>query len=79
MHDNAIVIEWCCQIFGMTRFQSTRSALSILLKYGSTRCQTFLFVQVGFAILGFISGSVGLRGKFVPEGNNKDTVKVHNL
>ncbi|KAL3137903.1 hypothetical protein ABBQ38_005152 [Trebouxia sp. C0009 RCD-2024] len=32
--------------------------------------------KVGFAILGFISGSVGLRGTFTPEGDNKDTVKV---
>lgn len=35
------------------------------------------FMQVGFAILGFISGSVGLRGTFAPEGDNQDTVKVH--
>lgn len=43
------------------------------------RCQLFLFMQVGFAILGFISGSVGLRGTFAPQGDNKDTVKVHHL
>lgn len=36
-------------------------------------------MQVGFAILGFISGSVGLRGTFAPQGDNKDTVKVHGL
>ena len=36
-------------------------------------------MQVGFAILGFISGSVGLRGTFAPQGDNKDTVKVHDL
>lgn len=43
------------------------------------RCQFCLFMQVGFAILGFISGSVGLRGTFAPQGDNKDTVKVHHL
>lgn len=46
----------------------------VFLNFG---CGTnVMFMQVGFAILGFISGSVGLRGKFVPQGDNKDTVKV---
>ena len=35
-----------------------------------------ILLQVAFAILGFISGSVGLRGTFAPQGDNKDTVKV---
>ena len=33
-------------------------------------------MQVAFAILGVISGSVGLRGTFAPQGDNQDTVKV---
>lgn len=47
---------------------------------GCVLCSTkYFLMQVGFAILGSISGSVGLRGMFAPEGDNKDTVKVHHL
>ena len=33
-------------------------------------------MQVEFALLGFISGYVGLRGKLEPVGSDQDTVKV---
>lgn len=33
-------------------------------------------LQVGFKLLGFIPGFVGLRGKLAPVGSGKDTVRV---
>lgn len=32
--------------------------------------------KVGFALFGFILGSIGLRGTFTPQGDSKDTVRV---
>lgn len=33
-------------------------------------------LQVAFALLGCIPGSIGLRGTFAPQGDKQDTVKV---
>ena len=33
-------------------------------------------LQVAFALLGCIPGSIGLRGTFAPQGDEQDTVKV---
>lgn len=33
-------------------------------------------LQVAFALMGCIPGSIGLRGTFAPQGDEQDTVKV---
>jgi len=41
-----------------------------------TRAGCAVGLQVAFKLFGLIPGYVGLRGKLVPEGGDKDTVRV---